>query len=488
MKIYPLLKILFRGNLIQKAFNLMRLARKIQHYEGWLGLTRRIKLGLVFLKQRVTKPYEIKRLEGAGFPIIEIQKNSPPKVSIIIPTRNGGADFEMAMKIYSVQKGIREMEVIVVDSGSNDRTIEVATRYGAKIFNIFPDQFNHGLTRNFGAEQSQGEFMVFTVQDAIPLNEYWLQSMIDILEKDAGIAAVTGKQFLRKEADLFAKFMNHLQCDSMGLNHNEIRFIHTREDYYSLSPGDRRKLSQLDNVCCCFRKNIFDLYKFKKVSYAEDLEIGSRLARDRYKLAFLSSNGVVHSHNRSSVHFLKRSYTDARLAPKILNYYSGIPILPRGITIEEIVREMKGFYLDLGRLMGLVNWGEGKTQRLSHLESLCIRGVKSISNGTENIDEEMEAFLQEFQDMVDCPKRVTGRKWSNIFKDGFLWNLGRFRRYMTIEGKTVESDSGELRRALFKLLGLWFGSYLGSMMNAAEREGNKLIFQESIDSLLTKGL
>lgn len=488
MMIYHFLKILFNGNPFTKVVNLMRLIPKVLRYEGWVGLYQRTKLGLIYFRQRVTRPYEVEQLESEGFSVIEGQNDRLTKVAIIVPTKNGGLEFETAMRAFSMQKGIGEVEIIIVDSGSEDKTVEVAARFGVNIFHIRPEHFNHGLTRNFGAEQTHGEYAVFTVQDAIPLNEYWLQSMVALLERDASIAAVTCRQFLREDADLFAKFMNHIQYESMGMKHNEVRFVHNTEDYQSLSPGDRRKLSQLDNVCCCFRKNVFDLYKFRKVKYAEDLEIGSRLARDGYKLAFLSSNGVIHSHNRSSVHFLKRSYTDARLAPKVLGYCSGVPILPRGITLEDIFSDMRKFYSYLGRLLGLVNWAEDRYNVISYLESCLVNGLKAIPSRERCIDEEMEAFLQEFQYMMDRPKEEVGRKWANIFTDGFIWNLGRFKKYAFTEGTNLEFDPSESISALFKLLGLWFGSYLGTIMNAAERQGNKLIYQEQIDTLLSTGL
>lgn len=486
--IYHLFRILVSGNTFNKTINLMRLIYKILCYEGLLGLFRRTKLSVVYLKQKVTKPYDVKRIDITGFLNTEDQNNQSIKASIIFPTKNGGKEFESTMKAYSAQKGIEDVEIIIVDSGSKDETLEVAAKFGANIFHISSDLFNHGLTRNYGEEKSHGKYVVFTVQDAIPLNEYLLQAMVDILERDSSVAAVTCKQFLRNDADLFAKFMNYIQCNSMGLIHNEIRFLNNKEDYHHLSPSDRRRLSQLDNVCCCFRKNIFDLYRFRKMKYAEDLEIGSRLAKDGHKLAFLSSNGVIHSHNRSSVHFLKRSYTDTRLAPRILEYYPRIPILPRKITLKDIFNDMKELYFDLGRLIDLVNWTEDNIQGISRVELFLTRGIKSIQSKSKKIDEEMETFLDEFQHIIRHQNIEGDKNRENVFKSGFILNIERFRKYITTNKVSLELNSSELIISLFKLLGLWFGFYLGSIMNAAERNENELIFQESIDTLLSKGL
>ena len=76
--------------------------------------------------------------------------------------------FESMLRAVSRQRGIAEIEVTVVDSGSTDGTVETAKSYGAKIFRIRPEEFNHGATRNYGADQTDGDLLSFTVQDAIP--------------------------------------------------------------------------------------------------------------------------------------------------------------------------------------------------------------------------------------------------------------------------------------------------------------------------------
>ena len=94
------------------------------------------------------------------------------KLSVVIPTKNGMAEgFESTLRAISRQIGIAETEFIVVDSGSSDGTVEAAKNYGAKVFSIRPEEFNHGATRNYAAEQTTGDLLMFTVQDAIPATQ-----------------------------------------------------------------------------------------------------------------------------------------------------------------------------------------------------------------------------------------------------------------------------------------------------------------------------
>ncbi|MCK7531734.1 MAG: glycosyltransferase family 2 protein [Marinilabiliales bacterium] len=65
---------------------------------------------------------------------------------------------------------------------------------GFSIFQIDQENFNHGTTWNFGAENATGEYLCFLVQDAFPIGYYWLYEMVDVLNRDQQIAAATCRQ------------------------------------------------------------------------------------------------------------------------------------------------------------------------------------------------------------------------------------------------------------------------------------------------------
>ena len=107
------------------------------------------------------------------------------KLTVVIPAKNGiEEDFESTLQAIQGQRGIADVEIIVVDSGSTDGTVKVAEAYGAKVYCIPPSEFNHGLTRNFGAEQGTGEFILFMVQDAIPATDDLFYEMAKALRAD----------------------------------------------------------------------------------------------------------------------------------------------------------------------------------------------------------------------------------------------------------------------------------------------------------------
>jgi len=104
--------------------------------------------------------------------LINVDKNNqeikiiPQKISVIIPTKNAGPFFELALKKIVYQKYLKQLEIIILDSGSSDDTVKIAKRFHAKVVKIRPEDFSHSSTRNIGAKHATGKYLIFTVQDA----------------------------------------------------------------------------------------------------------------------------------------------------------------------------------------------------------------------------------------------------------------------------------------------------------------------------------
>ena len=114
---------------------------------------------------------------------------SSPKVSVVIPALNeAGPKLEALLKKILAQEGDFEREVILVDSGSTDGTVELAESYGAIIHRIRKQEFDHGATRKLGISLTRGEYALLTVGDAVPLDERWMAPMVENLERDERVA------------------------------------------------------------------------------------------------------------------------------------------------------------------------------------------------------------------------------------------------------------------------------------------------------------
>src|SRR5688572_12288043 len=93
----------------------------------------------------------------------------PADLSIVLLTKNGGELFDDVLAGLFRCDGILETEVLMIDSGSTDGTLERAARYPhIRVHTIPPAEFGHGRTRNLGVRLTARPVVVFLVQDATP--------------------------------------------------------------------------------------------------------------------------------------------------------------------------------------------------------------------------------------------------------------------------------------------------------------------------------
>ena len=233
------------------------------------------------------------------------------KVSVVIPTLNAGPEFEELLKKISAQEGDFDREVLVVDSGSTDGTVELARRYGAVVHRISKREFNHGATRNLGISLTRSEYVILTVQDAVPLDGQWMAAMVENLERDERVAGVYGRQIPRKEAGALTRVLVS-SLATASLERRE-QFAGGPEQYRKMPPRKRRRLAAFDNVSSCLRRSVWEELPFEKTNFGEDLRWGKKAVEAGYKVVYEPRSAVFHSHERGAMYDLKRYYVDQRI-------------------------------------------------------------------------------------------------------------------------------------------------------------------------------
>jgi CMP-N-acetylneuraminic acid synthetase/GT2 family glycosyltransferase len=118
-----------------------------------------------------------------------------PRVSIILRSFNEERWIGSCLQAIFSQSLKDELEVILVDNNSTDKTLEKASQYPVKILNI--DKFIPGKALNMGIQISSGEYFVCLSAHCIPTNSFWLENLLKNFEnpqEDKPLAAVYGRQ------------------------------------------------------------------------------------------------------------------------------------------------------------------------------------------------------------------------------------------------------------------------------------------------------
>lgn len=115
-----------------------------------------------------------------------------PRCSIVIRAYN---EEEHIGRLLSgiLQQTLREVEIILVDSGSTDATLAIASRYPVQILSIRPEEFAFGRSLNLGCARARGEFVVIASAHVYPIYADWLEQLLRPFE-DPQVAVSFGKQ------------------------------------------------------------------------------------------------------------------------------------------------------------------------------------------------------------------------------------------------------------------------------------------------------
>jgi glycosyltransferase involved in cell wall biosynthesis len=76
------------------------------------------------------------------------------------------------------QQTVQDVEIILVDSGSTDKTVAIAESFGAKVVHIPSAEFTFGRSLNFGVKSAAREFIVIASAHVYPVYPDWLETLL----------------------------------------------------------------------------------------------------------------------------------------------------------------------------------------------------------------------------------------------------------------------------------------------------------------------
>lgn len=157
-------------------------------------------------------------------------------ISVVITTKNEEKNIESCLEsVRSQTFPQNQIEIIVVDNTSTDKTKEIAHKYTKKIFNLGPER---SAQKNFGVEQSAGVYFLHLDAD-MTLGEYVLEECAEKVRNDENIIAlyipeiVTGENFFSRVRRFERSFYDGTAIDA-------VRFI--RKDKFLEAGGFDEKL------------------------------------------------------------------------------------------------------------------------------------------------------------------------------------------------------------------------------------------------------
>ncbi|MBR2991060.1 MAG: glycosyltransferase [Solobacterium sp.] len=229
------------------------------------------------------------------------------KISVIIPVKNARKWIRRQLDILLSQT-VRA-EIIVVDSGSEDGTLDVLEEYKDRITvgRIPPEEYDHGRTRDQALHGCSGDFVLFLTQDALPLTENYIETLVSVFA-DEHIAAVYGRQIAWTDAPEYERWTREF-------NYPETGRIWSKEDisYYGV------KSYFFSNCCSAYRRSAYEAVGGfdHPIETNEDMMIAAKFLHAGWKLAYQPQAAVYHSHCLT----LKGEYLRNQRIGKVMEQY-----------------------------------------------------------------------------------------------------------------------------------------------------------------------
>ena len=237
--------------------------------------------------------------------------------SILIRTKNEAKDIAKTLELVANQS-VQPNEIVVVDSGSTDGTVDLVQQWSAQqaksgptvtLLHMPAAEFTFGRSLNIGMTAATGEVVLNLSAHAFPCDRDWLKNLIQPFEHPQ-VAGVYGKQVPHADAypvvarDYLSFYSDAARVQTNGQDASDHAFSNANS-------AVRR---------ACWEKRPFD----ERLSASEDVEWARAMLGLGYHLVYAPNAAVYHSHNESLLKVYQRTYREA-LAQKAL-YQSEVGI------------------------------------------------------------------------------------------------------------------------------------------------------------------
>lgn len=208
-------------------------------------------------------------------------------VSVVIPTLNAEEELAGLLGRLGTQTVV-PAEIILIDSSSDDRTVEIAESYPlVRVIEINRIDFDHGGTRAMGFREARGEYVLYMTQDAVPADNNMIENLLHPFD-DADVAIVSGRQLPKEDARPFERLVREFNYspESNKRNKRDIQRLGIKAFFSS-------------DVCCMYRKASIEAIGGipAPCSTNEDMLAAARCLRADMSVCYAADARVYHSHN-----------------------------------------------------------------------------------------------------------------------------------------------------------------------------------------------
>jgi rhamnosyltransferase len=258
------------------------------------------------------------RLHAAGGASLSLH----PSVSVVIRAKNEACFIGQTLAaIWDDSAALAPRQVVVVDSGSTDGTLEIVRSFPTTVIQIRPEDFTYGYALNLGVAHVDAEIVATLSAHSVPAGPEWLRRLVEPFSQPR-VAGVYGRQLPRANATVLELIGMRLT----GVLSDTPRLL------------DRRPL--FSNANGAFRRALWLEHAFdEEVGGAEDIAWVRTMQERGYAIAYEPTAPVYHSHGEPILRHLRRASRDVpTVVGNFLHLGSGGRIVRKPPPVKPVTR------------------------------------------------------------------------------------------------------------------------------------------------------
>lgn len=248
-------------------------------------------------------------------------------ISVVIRTLNEARHLPSLLSgIASQELDGHRCEVVLVDSGSSDGTLDIAESHGCRIVHIRKEDFSFGRSLNVGCQAANGDALVFVSGHCVPVDAHWLARLVAPLGSQ-GVVYSYGRQLGGtdthfSERQIFAKYFpaeSRVPQEGFYCNNANSALLHS-----------------------AWLKQRFD----EELTGLEDMHLAKQLVNQGHQLAYVADAQVYHLHDETWRQVKRRFEREAialqRIMPEVhvgaldvARYAASAILLDFGLALQE---------------------------------------------------------------------------------------------------------------------------------------------------------
>ena len=433
------------------------------------GIRKAKKEALQELNSTIYQKISVTPIDSSKYP-----RDISSRVTVIIALINRGKNLQKILDRIRSQKRISEIEIFVMAS-EIDRDLEgLLDEFSVKAINISAEELVKGIPTQYLRSKSLGDYVIFTTDNVIPINNYWIYKLICPFLAYSNVSTSYTRTITNHNSDIFEQWINYNHLKSALLLNSDILYsVSNNNQSINLKVIDgytKEGLTFFNSNAYSINKDLLSNIPYVPLGSYSEIEFILNILNKNSYIGYIYTSGVYNNISTSIVDILFNSYVNTKKQVIYLNDELTYLYRNSNINLYDLECDIINTYNLIHRSFPQKIHAENDSisiikifinnfyRNLSTIEDLALT---SIHNGLY-AETRLYNLFQKLFENVSLDHRKKFRYQQSILISNFMGKIKEFIDYLFSNYSASELKSAELLSSLYKIYAMAVGEALGT--------------------------